>query len=121
MYKRLLSCALGAILLSGLCVQASMSATHAVRVAGAASARHSEVFVYKFSDGGIQVTVPAGWDVKGDADTVKLFPKGQSAQIAFVALGISPTDLNSDQTETLFDSLSGKAGVTDMKLDNYVD
>ena len=119
MYKQLLSGALGAILLGLICAEASVSGINTIPSASVVLAWQREASVHKFADGGIQFTVPAGWDVKSEKDTVKVFPEGHNAQIAFVSL--IPMDLNSDQRESLFNSLLEKAGITDMTLDVYHD
>ncbi len=118
MKKQLLTGALCALLSTAVCAPASVLVTSA-SVPTPASARQGTARVYKFADGGIQFTVPAGWDVKADKDSVKILPKSGSAQIAFVALPI-PTNLDPDDRVSLFDSLSGKAGITDMKLGDYL-
>lgn len=107
---RLLSNAIAAILLTALC---------AVNVVSS-PARQGAAKAYEFTDGGIQFTVPAGWSIKSEKDSVKVFPKGGSIQIAFVALTIS-ADIKADEKQSLFDSLSEKAGITDRRLGDYVD
>src|SRR2546425_10644721 len=109
MNKRLLSVAVG-LMLTGL------SSVNVISV----SAVQGESSVHKFKDGGIQFILPAGWDTKSEKDSIKVFPKGGSIQIAFVALPIS-TDLKADEKQSLFDSLSEKAGITDVRLGDYVD
>src|SRR5947209_6143886 len=98
MSKRLLSCALAAVLLAGVCSQASAVATSARPFTPAAPTMQDDASTYKFTDGGIQFSVPAGWEVKPDGDgAVKVFPKtGGNVQIAFVALPIA-TDLNPEE------------------------
>lgn len=112
MKKQVLTGALCALLSTAVCAPASVLVT-------SASARQGAARVYRFTDGGIQFTVPAGLDVKAEKDSVKVLPKSGSAQIAFVALPI-PTNLNKDERASLFDSLSGKAGITDIKLGDYL-
>jgi|GEM_PF-4610664 len=124
MYKQLPSGKLGIVLfgllfLAGDCANASMLPVTLVSIIGPA-VRDGDASAYKFTDAGIQFTVPAGWDVKTEKDSVKVFPKGHNAQIAFVALPIA-SDLNSDERESLFDTLSGKAGITELKLGDYAD
>jgi hypothetical protein len=120
MYNRLLSTSLAAILLAGVSAQTSVLTAFARPVTSAASARQDGASLYKFNEGGIQFTVPAGWEVKAGDDFVKVFPKNHGAQIAFVALP-TPANLDADQRADLFDSLSGKAGINDMTLDKYMD
>lgn len=121
MNKRLLSCALGIVLLAGVCLQASVVATSARPSTSAASTPQGDASTYKFTGGGIQFSVPAGWDVKPDGDdAVKVFPKaGGNVQIAFVALPIATDSLNPDDKAGLLETLSGKSGVTEMKLGEY--
>jgi hypothetical protein len=119
MKEQLLTGALCTLLSTAVCAPASVLVTSGT-VPTPASTRQDAARVYKFRDGGIQFALPAGWDVKADKDSVKILPKSGSAQIAFVALPI-PTNLDKDERASLFDSLSGKAGITDMKLDDYVD
>ena len=116
--KQLIRGALCTLLSTAVCAPTSNSVTSA-SVTGLASARQGSARVYEFTDGGIQFTVPAGWEVKADKDSVKILPKGGSAQIAFVALPI-PTNLDKDERSSLFDSLSGKAGIADMRLGDYM-
>lgn len=118
MKKQLITGAFCSLLSAVMCAPAAVLVTPIV--SGAASSRQDAAKVFKFTDGGIQFTVPAGWDVKADKDSVKISPKGGSAQIAFVALPI-PATLDKDERASLFDSLSAKAGITDMKLEDYVD
>ena len=120
MSKRLLSCALAAVLLAGVCSQASAVATSARPFTPAAPTMLDDASTYKFTDGGIQFSVPAGWEVKPDGDgAVKVFPKtGGNVQIAFVALPIA-TDLNPEEKAGLVEKLSAKSGVTDLKLGEY--
>lgn len=121
MNKRLLSCALGTVLLAGVCSQASIVATSARPVACAASTPQGDATTYKLTGGGIQFSVPAGWDVKPDGDdAVKVFPKtGGNVQIAFVALPIATDAISSEDRAGLLETLSGKSGVTDVKLGEY--
>jgi hypothetical protein len=120
MNKRLLAGALGTVLLAGVCSQASVLATFARPVTPAASTPQDAASTYKFTEGGVQFSVPAGWEAKPDGDgAVKVTPKaGGNVQIAFVALPI-PTDLNPDERAGLVEKLSGKSGVTDLKLGEY--
>lgn len=119
MKKQLITGACCVLLSAAACAPAAILVT-STTVSGLASSRQDTARVYKFKDGGIQFTVPAGWDIKTENDSVKVSPKGGSAQIAFVALPI-PATLDKDERASLFDSLSAKAGITDMKFEDYVD
>ncbi|HEX8719119.1 MAG TPA: hypothetical protein VF736_00625 [Pyrinomonadaceae bacterium] len=104
--RLLLSCALRALLLAAVC-------------APAFAATQDAATTYKFTDGGVQFTVPAGWEAKPDkgAGAVKVAPTaGGDAQIAFVAL---PSELASADRAELVERLGGKAGVTDLKLGEF--
>jgi hypothetical protein len=116
MKKRLLSVALGIILLTGVGTSTS------VLVTSSAATRQGDASIYKFKEGGIQFTVPAGWEVKPDKEgAVKVSPKtGGNAQIAFVALPIA-TDLNSDERASLFDTLVEKIKSASLQLGDYRD
>ena len=104
MNKQLLTGALCFLLSTAGCAPASVLVTSSSG-SGLAAARQGAAKVYKFTHGGIQFTVPAGWDVKAEKDSVKVLPKSGSAQIAFVALPI-PATLDKDQRASLFDSLN---------------
>src|ERR1051325_3933640 len=116
MKKRRLAALLGLIGLAGVGASASVLVTSPV------AAREGEVLLYKFTEGAIQFTVPAGWEVKSDNQgTVKAAPKtGGNAQIAFIALPIA-SDINSDDRASLFDTLVEKSKFTDLELGNYKD
>lgn len=119
MTKQLLASALCTLFWTAVCAPASVLLTSA-SVSSPAAAGQSAAKVHEFTDGGIQFNVPAGWDVKAEKDSVKIMPKDGGAQIAFVALGL-PTSLGKDERTSLFNSLSEKAGITDMKPGPYVD
>src|SRR6185369_9100988 len=119
MKEELLRGALCTLLSAAICAAASVSVSSAV-ISSHTVTRQDAARVYKFKDGGIQFTVPAGWDIRADNDSVKVSPKGGSAQIAFVALPI-PANLAREERASLFDSLAEKAGITDMKPGGYVD
>jgi len=119
MKEQLLTGSLCTLLSAAICAAAVVSVSSAA-ISGHTVTRQDAARVYKFKDGGIQFTVPAGWDVKAEKDSVKVLPKGGAAQIAFVALPI-PTDIEKVERVSLFDSLAAKAGITDMKPGGYVD
>jgi hypothetical protein len=71
-----------------------------------APARQDEAKTYKFTDGGIQFTVPAGWETKAKDDgSVKVAKTG--GQITFVALPI-PADMSAADRASLVDDLAKK-------------
>lgn len=114
MTKRLISGALGILLLAGICVSGPLPVISPV------PARQDNATLFKFKEGGIQFAVPAGWDAKPDNDgSVKVSPKtGGSAQIAFVALPI-PGNMSADDKASFFDALVEKTRSADTTFGEY--
>ena len=116
MKKRLLSVALSVIWLAGT------GAAEVVTDTEADAPRQAAASVYKFKEGGIQFTLPAGWEARPDPEgAVKVGPKtGGNAQIAFIALPVA-ADLNADDKASLFDTLVEKSKSADWQLGEYKD
>lgn len=116
MNKQLLSGVLGALLLAG--ASASTNAPAASAAALTATAQQSEAETYTFAGAGIRFTVPAEWEAKpgSDGESVKVSPKAGGAQVALIAL---PSELNSEESAGLIESLAGKSGITDIKFGEH--
>jgi hypothetical protein len=104
-------------LLIGLCACAAALSGLIVRPA---SARQGEASTYKFTEGNIQFTVPAEWDVKSDKGTVTLSPKAGGGQVTFSAVP-DAVGLNYDERERLLNGLIDKQKGADVKLGDYQD
>lgn len=126
MNRRLLSCVVSAFLMAEMCACASApksaNASPAMPQAtpSAASSQQAEASTYKFTEGNIQFTVPAGWEVKPENGAVTVSPKAGSAQMTFSAVR-DAIGLNSDERERLLNSLIEKQKPADVQLGIYQD
>lgn len=116
MNKRLLSGAMSALLVAGMCACATALTS---LIAHSVSAQQAEASTYKFTEGNIQFTVPAGWDVKAEKGTVTVSPKTGGGQITLSSVP-DAIGLNSDERERLLNSMAEKKSA-DLKLGVYGD
>lgn len=81
----------------------------------------AETSPYKFTEGNIQFTVPAGWELKSEKGSVTVSPKADSSTRIIFAAVPDAIGLNADERERLLNSLIDKQKSADVKLGNYTD
>lgn len=114
MNRIILSAALCAILVSGLCLRQPVTAAAAPAIISTTAMRQGGASVHKLEKAGIQFLVPAGWEVEKDKDGDLLVSRQDGESIVSLSIGLLPAEASALTPEEQFKAAS-EGAFSDLK------